>query len=159
MEPVAGEQQKLSETRQLRTIGLALLAVAALLLFLWLGEDVHTSRTQDVDNQVRTRVHAWASPALTRLMLRITQLGSTLTVTTLAVVTVVVFLKVKSKRATILLATDLAMALVLNTFLKDVFHRPRPQPFLVFHRRTPTVFPAGTRCFRSAFTECWQRFC
>jgi len=151
MEPVAGEQQKLSETRQLRTIGLALLAVAALLLFLWLGEDVHTSRTQDVDNQVRTRVHAWASPALTRLMLRITQLGSTLTVTTLAVVTVVVFLKVKSKRATILLATDLAMALVLNTFLKDVFHRPRPQPFFGIPPPHTYSFPSGHALFSICF--------
>jgi undecaprenyl-diphosphatase len=151
MEPVVAEPQKLSETKQLRTIGLALLALASLLLFLWLGENVHTNRTQDVDNQVRTAVHTWASPALTWLMLRITQLGSTLTVTTLAVVAVIVLLKAKSKRATILLATDLAMALMLNSFLKDVFHRPRPQPFFGIPPPHTYSFPSGHALFSICF--------
>jgi membrane-associated phospholipid phosphatase len=146
MGPVLPEQQP-TETSQLRTLVLALLAVASLLLFLWLGEDVHTSRTQNVDNQVLARVHAWASPALTWLMLSITQLGSTPTVTTLAVVAVVVFLKVRWKRAIILLATDLAVALVLDTFLKDVFHRPRPQPFFGIPPPHTYSFPSGHALF------------
>ena len=143
MDPVSAEQPNLSEGRRPRAILLALLTLAAVLVFLWLGEDVHTSRTQNVDNQVRTAVHAWASPARTWLMRGVTQLGSTPIVTTLAVVTVVVFLKLKWKRAAILLAIDLGGAVVLDIFLKDVFQRPRPQPFFGIPPPHTYSFPSG----------------
>jgi undecaprenyl-diphosphatase len=151
MEPVAAGQQNCSGTRQLRTIVLALLAVASLLLFLWLGEDVHTTRIQEVDNQVRGAVHAWASPTRTWLMLGVTQLGSTPIVTALAVVAVIVFLKLKWKRAAILLAIDLGVAVVLDIFLKDVFQRPRPQPFFGIPPPHTYSFPSGHALFAICF--------
>ena len=63
MEPVVAQQQDVSEKRNVRTASLAVLALVSLLLFLWLGNDVHTRRTQDMDNLVRNTVHAWASCA------------------------------------------------------------------------------------------------
>ena len=130
---------------------LALLALASLLLFPWLGEDVHTSRIQDFDNQVRGSVHAWASPTRTWLMLGVTQLGSTPIVTALAVVAVIVFFKVKWKRAAILLAIDLGVAVVLDIFLKDVFRRPRPQPFFGIPPPRTYSFPSGHALFSICF--------
>src|SRR5207302_6622081 len=126
-------------------------ALVSLLLFLWLGNDVHTRRTQDMDNLVRNPVHAWASPARTGLMLRVTQLGSTLIVTGLAVVTVIGFLRLKWKRAAMLLAIDLMVALALNTFLKDLFHRPRPQPFFGISPPHTYSFPSGHALFSICF--------
>jgi undecaprenyl-diphosphatase len=151
MGPVLAERRNVSRTRLVRGIGLTVLALGSLLLFLWLGEDVHTSRTQQVDDQVRTAVHAWASPARTWLMLRLTQLGSPVVVSTFAVAAVVVFLAVKWKRAAILLSSDLVVASVLNTFLKDLFHRPRPQPFFGIPPPYTYSFPSGHSLFSICF--------
>ena len=151
MEPVVAQQQDVSEKRNVRTASLAVLALVSLLLFHWLGNDVHTRRTQDMDNLVRNTVHAWASPARTGLMLRVTQLGSTLIVTGLAVVTVIGFLRLKWKRAAMLLAIDLVVALALNTFLKDLFHRPRPQPFFGISPPHTYSFPSGHALFSICF--------
>lgn len=84
-------------------------------------------------------------------MLRLTELGSTPVVSTLVVVTVVGFLVVRWKRAAILLSCDLVVASVLNTFLKDVFHRPRPQPFFGIPPPHTYSFPSGHALFSICF--------
>jgi undecaprenyl-diphosphatase len=138
-------------SRQKRTISLAILALAWMLLFLWLGDQVHDARTQQFDVQVRSVVHGWSSPPLTWLMLSITQLGSTLVVTTFALVAVVVFLALRWKLAAILLFADLSVAILLNSFLKYLFHRPRPEPFFGIPPPHTYSFPSGHSLFAICF--------
>ena len=50
-----------------------------------------------------------------------------------------------------LLAIDLVVALALNTFLKDLFHRPRPQPFFGISPPHTYSFPSGHALFSICF--------
>jgi undecaprenyl-diphosphatase len=103
-------------------------AVVALALFSWVAEEMLEGDTARFDSGVRMWVHGFASPALTAAMQSITILGSQgLLVAFIAAV--VVFWKLRWRRAIGWLAISLAGSAVLVAVLKYGFQRPRPVPF------------------------------
>jgi undecaprenyl-diphosphatase len=103
-------------------------AVLSLFLFAWIAENVSLQRTEGFDIAVRSRIHQYASPTLTRVMLVISFMGSGGLILA-ALVAFALFLHYGWRRAAIWLVVTLAGALVLEITLKLVFHRPRPTAF------------------------------
>ena len=130
----------------LASLGLAVLAV---LLFAWIAESVTANRTAAFDAAVRTRVHQYASPWLTRVMFDISFLGGNGLVMA-AFAAFFIFLYFKWRRATIWLVVTILGALVLDVSLKLGFHRQRPMPFFGAMPRTYS-FPSGHSLFSFCF--------
>ncbi len=124
-------------------------AVLAVFLFAWLAENVVAQHTAAFDSSVRTAVHGYASPNLTRLMFAISFMGRGGLIA-IAVLAFALFYRFRWRRAAIWLAVTLAGALVLEVTLKGAFHRPRPIPFF---GSTPLSysFPSGHALFSFCF--------
>jgi undecaprenyl-diphosphatase len=132
-------------------IVLLAISLAALLVFLWLGAEVHTSRTQAVDQHLRALVHSYASPGLTVTMRAVTHLGPVAPVIALSVEVVLALFSLRQRRPAGILAIVLAGALILNTGLKDWFQRARPDPFFGILPPHNYSFPSGHALFSFCF--------
>jgi membrane-associated phospholipid phosphatase len=124
-------------------------AVLALLLFSWIAESVSHERTKNFDFMVRTQVHRYASPGMTKAMVAVSFLGGDGLVAA-AFLALIVFLWFHWRRATAWLGVTLAGALVLDLTLKFAFHRARPAPFFGPLPRTYS-FPSGHALFSFCF--------
>lgn len=116
-------------------------AVLALLLFSWLAEEVFEGGAVRFDDAVRAWVHQFASPSLTSAMVVISALGSQV-LAVAVVIALVIFLRLKWRRAAIWLLLTVACGLVLELTLKYAYHRPRPAPFFGAVPHTYS-FPSG----------------
>jgi len=141
--------QQAPQTLQALTLASLLLAVLALFLFAWIAESVSLNKTVAFDSSIRARVHHFASPRLTRVMIAISFLGGDGLVMA-AVTALLVFLFFGWRRATLWLLVTLLGALVLDLTLKFGFHRARPAPFFFFFLRTYS-FPSGHSLFAFCF--------
>jgi undecaprenyl-diphosphatase len=123
-------------------MGALLIAAAALSFFGWLGEEMLEGDTQQFDALVRTAVHRFATPGLTRLLQVFSFLGSVAAVTVMCLVAVCVSLYFRRARTAALLAITMLGVAVLDVALKRAFHRPRP---VAFFGATPSSysFPSG----------------
>lgn len=81
------------------------------------------------DLSLRNTIHSWASPALTRAMQGVTQLGAPLFLAVLAVIVALQLARAGRIRAAFLLAVAAVGAGSFNQLLKWCFHRPRPEAF------------------------------
>ncbi len=104
-------------------------AMLALILFSWLADQVLEGDTRHFDLYVRLWIHGYASPGLTTAMAVITRFGSALFLFVATALLITRFLLVRWRRAALWLAITMGGAVVLDTTLKLVFHRPRPVPF------------------------------
>ena len=123
-------------------LGLLLVATTTLFVFGWLAEEVLEGGTQRFDAFLRTAVHQFATPGLTRLMQAFSFLGSVAAVTTLCSVAICVSLYFRRARTAALLAITMLGVAALDVALKHAFRRPRP---VAFFGPTPTSysFPSG----------------
>ena len=126
---------------QAAILGSLAAAVLALLLFSWLANEVLEGDTRRFDESVRTAVHHFASPLLTRAMVFISALGSQVLVA-VVVVAFVVFMRLKWRRAAVWLLLTMVGGLLLEVTLKFAFHRARPTPFFGAIPHTYS-FPSG----------------
>ena len=119
-----------------------LLAVTALFVFGWLAEEMLEGDTQQFDAFVRTAVHQFATPSVTRLMQISSFLGSVAAVTGMSLVAVCVSLYFRHTRTAALLAITMLGVAALDVALKHAFHRPRP---VAFFGASPSSysFPSG----------------
>lgn len=124
-------------------------AVAALLLFAWLANEVLEGTTLRFDSFVRDTVHSWASPTLTSAMRGITQLGSPEFLILMTVLLVWRLTSMGRKRAAILLTVGAVGAVLLDQVLKLSFHRLRPDAFFGYAEPLGYSFPSG-----HAITSC-----
>jgi membrane-associated phospholipid phosphatase len=118
-------------------------AVAALIFFAWLTDEVLEGDSQHFDEVTRLAVHEFASPAITQAMRGISFLGSSLSLTLLTAGVIVWFLLQKWKREAKLFAVTMLGASLLNTILKLVFKRPRPVPYFNLLMPETYSFPSG----------------
>ena len=110
-------------------VGASLIAaLASLFLFGWIADEVRHGETASFDLAVRSWVHQFASPAMTRIMTVISALGYKILIIEL-VVALAVFLYVGWRRAAAWLAVTMAGAQALDVALKYAFHRERPPVF------------------------------
>src|SRR5215472_18700229 len=103
--------------------------MAAMMLFAWLAREVIEGGTHTLDNGARQFVQRIASPTLTNAMRGFTFLGEWLSVTELTLLSIVVFYRAGRKRSAVLIAITTAGGALLETTLKLIFQRPRPEPF------------------------------
>ena len=118
-------------------------AVAALLLFGWLAEEVLEGDTVRIDGAVRGAVHSWASPAFTYAMRGVTQFGSSYILVPLGALLVWRFLAAGRKRAAIIFVAAALGAEVLTEILKLIIRRPRPEAFFGLPGPSTYSFPSG----------------
>lgn len=123
-------------------IGLAT-AVAAVLFFAWLANEVLEGDTQYFDERVRLLIHQAASPPLTALMGAVTMLGAPWVLLALGCCAVLGFLRAGWRRAAALFLVTMAGAALLNFALKWSFHRTRPTSFFDTPLPASYSFPSG----------------
>lgn len=126
-----------------------LVAVGAILLLSWIAREMLAGDTATSDDGLRSFVHSFSSPVLTRFMFAMSFMGAT---GMLAVLAAAVILCVRKKwyRALGWLALTMFGALILNVTLKDGFHRTRPVPFFG-HVPHSYSFPSGHALFSFCF--------
>ena len=145
-------------------LGLAL----AFLFFCWLAEEVLERHTQRFDQGVRDAVHQYASPKLTAFMRGVTHLGDWTVVLPAVLFLWGIFSSRGAKAYVRLLLITMLGAVILESSLKLVFHRARPDPFFI--AKPPSYsFPSGhalvSLCFYGVLAgmlslqlkEQWQR--
>jgi len=126
----------------LLTVSLAI-AVAALVLFAWLAEEMLRGQTRQFDSNVRAWVLTFASPAMTRTMLKVSLLGSVIFLAAATGCAVVAFLATGWPRAAGWMVIAMAGAVALDLTLKYAFHRQRPAPFFGIALPHTPSFPSG----------------
>jgi undecaprenyl-diphosphatase len=122
-------------------VGLGL-AFACLALFSWLAEEVLERHTQEFDNTVRATVHQHASPALTGFMRGVTHLGDWTAVLPAVLLLWGIFSWRGARDYVRLLLLTVTGAQVLDSALKLVFQRTRPDPFFIAKPQSSS-FPSG----------------
>ena len=123
-------------------LGLAA-AIATLIFFGWLADEVLEGETRHFDDVTRAAVHTLASPALTTAMRGISFLGSTLFLTAATIMAIAWFVLRRWEREAKLFALTMLGASLLNTTLKLAFKRPRPIPFFDLTPPETYSFPSG----------------
>jgi undecaprenyl-diphosphatase len=118
-------------------------AIATLVFFGWLADEVLEGQTRHFDDATRAAVHTLATPALTTAMRGISFLGSTLFLTAATIFVVAWFALRKWGREAKLFAITMLGASLLNTTLKLAFARPRPVPFFNLTPPETFSFPSG----------------
>lgn len=131
-------------------LGLAA-AIAALIFFGWLADEVLEGETRHFDEVTRAAIHQFASPVLTTIMRGLSFVGSTLALTIASIAVVVCLAMRKLGREAKLFALTMLGGALLNTILKLAFKRTRPIPF--FNLSTPETysFPSGHSLMSACF--------
>ena len=89
-------------------VGLAI-AAAAMLLFVWLGEEVLEGETRAVDRWIRDAIHGHAVPGLTTVMVAASRWGAPRVLAFFGVVAAVVFLMEGWRRAAVLVLVTMVV--------------------------------------------------
>jgi undecaprenyl-diphosphatase len=140
---IASARKRLLELVSLSLLlGLAA-AIATLVFFGWLADEVLEGDARHFDDATRAAVHTLASPALTAAMRGISFLGSTLFLTAATIMVVAWFALRKWGREAKLFTITMIGASFLNTTLKLAFKRPRPIPFFDLTPPETYSFPSG----------------
>ncbi|HEY2390501.1 MAG TPA: phosphatase PAP2 family protein [Candidatus Angelobacter sp.] len=116
-------------------------AVLALFLFAWIGNEVLEGDTQHFDFAVRNWVHQFASPSMTRAMTSISLLGYNILILEM-LMAFGVFAWLRWKRAAVWLVVAMVGSLALDTALKYAYHRVRPVAFFGMAPHSYS-FPSG----------------
>lgn len=137
-----------SEKRSFEFLSLSLLlglatAIAALIFFGWLADEVLENDTRQFDEATRAAIHQLASPTLTIIMRGFSFVGSTIALTIGTIVVVVRFATKKWGREAKLFAITMIGAALLNITLKLTFKRARPEPFFNLSLPETYSFPSG----------------
>ncbi len=123
-------------------IGL-IIAVSGLLFFLWLASEVFEGETKNFDDTIRQAIHQTATPWLTSLMIILSFVGSVKFLTGLSFLILIIFLRLKWKRATVLFLITMGGEIILDITLKAFFQRARPVAFFDYPLPVSSSFPSG----------------
>jgi undecaprenyl-diphosphatase len=137
-----------NEKRWFEFLSLSLLlglgtAIAALILFGWLADEVLEGDSRRFDEVTRAAIHQLASPTLTIVMRGFSLVGSTIALTIGTIFVVVRFAMKNLGREAKLFAITMIGAGLLNITLKLAFKRARPEPFFNLSLPETYSFPSG----------------
>jgi undecaprenyl-diphosphatase len=128
-----------------------IIAALASLAFVWLAFVVVNGETVAFDNSVRQAVHSFASPALTRVMLVLTFIGTNGFMAVVGAAFVWWLIKTcRIRDAVWLIAVQIGANLLLQ-ILQFAFHRLRPEPFFGLAKPTSYSFPSGHALLSTVF--------
>src|SRR4030095_7975841 len=102
-------------------------AIATLIFFGWLADEVLEGETRHFDEATRAAIHQLASPTLTIIMRGFSFVGSTIALSIRTTIVVVPFGMKKWGREARLFAITMIGAGLLNITLKLAFKRARPE--------------------------------
>jgi undecaprenyl-diphosphatase len=132
-----------------------------ILVFALLSYAVVHGATTQFDAVARSEIHSLASPALTAVMRFVTGLGSRRFLLPLWAVLAVLFYWRGWTSAVVFLGLSAAGAMALDAALKQLFYRPRPDPFFGIPRPQSYSFPSGhalaSFCFYAAMAVLLSR--
>jgi undecaprenyl-diphosphatase len=118
-------------------------ALAAALFFAFLTLWVQAGESMGFDLSIRNRVHTFASPLLTRVLLAITMLGWGWVMAPVGAA-LVIFLAMRGRgRQAMVLAAGALSAELVSYLLKEAFQRPRPEVFFGLPPAETYSFPSG----------------
>lgn len=145
-----------SRKRLLEFLSLSLLiglgaAVAALIFFSWLTDQVFEGDAEKFDAATRAAVHQLASPAMTVIMRFFSFIGSTLMLTIGTAIVVIWFASRRWGREAKLFAITMIGGSLLNMTLKLTFKRSRPIPFFDPWPPETYSFPSGHSLMSACF--------
>jgi undecaprenyl-diphosphatase len=137
-----------NEKRWFEFLSLSLLlglgtAIAALIFFGWLADEVLEGDSRRFDEVTRAAIHQLASPTLTIVMRGFSFVGSTIALTNGTIIVVVRFAMRNLGREAKLFAITMIGAGLLNITLKLAFKRARPEPFFNLSLPETYSFPSG----------------
>ncbi|MET0752774.1 MAG: phosphatase PAP2 family protein [Pyrinomonadaceae bacterium] len=141
--PFAEIAVKIAEYFGLRLLTGLILAVSALIFFAWLADEIFEGDVKIFDETVRQAANQIASPVITHLMKFLSFAGSAFVLAPLGIVIVVIFLRLKWRRATVLFAVAMIGEVILSLTLKGVFRRTRPEAFFGYELPSSYSFPSG----------------
>jgi undecaprenyl-diphosphatase len=118
------------------------LAIASLLLFSWLANEILRRGTDRFDANIRNLIHLAAAPWLTSLMRFVTNLGDWQVIMTTTVGLLLFFWYRGDFDHLGILLVAMSGAGLLDMVLKLTFHRARPDPFFIAKPSTYS-FPSG----------------
>ena len=118
-------------------------ALAALVLFEQLADEISEGDTVRFDTAVRTFVHSFASPAVTSVMKALTSLGNMPSVLALTLAASLALWFFGRRRGAVLLPVTVGGAVVLMFVLKLIFRRQRPDPYFGLPTPADFSFPSG----------------
>ena len=118
----------------------AALAIAGSWAFASLAIHVRTGATQAFDEAILRWVGKHQLPWAHIAMLQVTALGTGVVVVVVVAVAALLLWLTRHKHSAALLLVTTLVGIVINSILKDVFHRDRP-----------SIFPWGTEVFSSSF--------
>lgn len=125
------------------TIGILVLSIATW-IFADLAEDIANGEPlTQTDVRFSNWLHVHATPWLTKVLLAITHLHSTIGITIMTLIICVILWRRRSRYWIIKLCVTIYGGMLLNRWLKEVFHRARPHfddPLLSL---TTYSFPSG----------------
>ena len=124
-----------------------LICFISLILFLTITEDVFNNEIIKGDTIGYNIVSNLISDKLTPLVKMVTWFGSA---TCLILLTVILFIFIKNKKAGLLIGTNLVIITILNQILKSLLQRPRPTGFRIINE-TGYSFPSGHSMISMAF--------
>lgn len=124
-------------------------AVGSILFFSWVAHQMREGDTVRFDDGLRSFVHSFASPGLTRFMFAMSFMGSPGLIA-LMVAAIVLCIWKKWYRALVWLVITMIGGAVLDVTLKHEFQRARPVPFFGHLPRTFS-FPSGHSLFSFCF--------
>ncbi len=130
-------------TRWLAVVPVTLtIAIASLILFAWLAQEMLASRIQQFDITVRSNIHQHATTWLTTSMEIVTNLGDLPVIMFGTIGLLLLFWHRGARDYVQLVLITMTGAGILDGVLKLAFHRIRPDPF--FGTRPNTYsFPSG----------------
>ncbi len=145
-----------NEKRAVRFLSLSLLlglgaAVAALIFFSWITDQVFEGDAVQFDEATRAAVHELASPAMTVIMRFFSFIGSTLMLTILTAIVIIWFATRRWGREAKLFAITMIGGSLLNMTLKLTFKRSRPIPFFDPWPPETYSFPSGHSLMSACF--------
>lgn len=124
-----------------------LICFISLILFLVITENVFNNEIMKADKIGYNIVSNLFSDKLTPLVKVVTWFGSA---TCLILLTVILFIIIKNKKAGLLIGTNLVIISILNQTLKSLLQRPRPTGFRIINE-TGYSFPSGHSMISLAF--------
>lgn len=124
-----------------------LICFISLILFLVITESVFNNEIMKADTIGYNIVSNLISDKLTPLVKVVTWFGSA---TCLILLTVILFIIIKNKKAGLLIGTNLVIISILNQTLKSLLQRPRPTGFRIINE-TGYSFPSGHSMISMAF--------
>ena len=126
-------------------------AIAALIFFGWLTDEVLEGETRHFDEVTRAAVHQLASPLLTAIMRGFSFVGSTISMTVGTIFVVIRFVMRRWGREAKLFVVTMIGAALLNMTLKLTFKRARPEPFFNLTLPETYSFPSGHSLMSACF--------